>query len=631
MNRGESREKWSFLLLTVLLIVVTMMPMMVFAQEEYPRDESLVLPCMWMPLPDPENLNRFTTGGFYSWRTGWIVGTSSSLWFSSFHIKPPDNIVFMTANSYEYFGDFTGITIELKNDVMWSDGEPFTSEDVVFTINMLRDNLALRTAAPFVQWVADISAPDDDTVVIEFTGPNPRFANSLDAELTGGFGIVPKHKWEGVDPLTYTNSDPVHTGPYELVFNTDSEQIYQRVENWWGEKYWGKPEVKYVDFIETPAGEQVNLAISLGTIDTAISSYADFLSVSAQNPYLEEWGLGNGIFGGWSRQPYMNMRVYPWSLKEVRRALSLALNRTKIGQVVWDGTSPGTPVLPPGYPWMEGAHVPYFELVQDLIDEYEPDKYDPEEAESIFEGLGFTKGTDGIWVTPNGTRLEMAMITWEAGIDVVKLAEVIASEWETIGVDVYSVQKLSPTAYTAVYNIGDFDCAVYWMAGNLDPLGDFQRYHSKHLKPLGEATTSNQWRYNNSELDAIVDQLEMLPYDLDNETIADLYYRATEILMEDVAYIPTTEYMQFTAYNTYYWTGHSNIEDPYGSPIWWHVTYLPTILRLESTGRLLEGLVDDPIFGRIAQTVQLTYWIGLIVVIGAIVGGLYFFVIRRRT
>ncbi|MBZ0293240.1 MAG: ABC transporter substrate-binding protein, partial [Anaerolineae bacterium] len=95
------------------------------------------------------------------------------------------------ATGYEYNDDYTELTINLRDDVHWNDGEPFTAEDVVFTIDTILANEALgeNTVRDFV---AEATAPDATTVHLTLTKPGPRFINSFYATVTG-FVIWPKH------------------------------------------------------------------------------------------------------------------------------------------------------------------------------------------------------------------------------------------------------------------------------------------------------------------------------------------------------------------------------------------------------------------------------------------------------
>ncbi len=103
----------------------------------------------------------------------------------------------------------------------WSDGEPFTSDDIVFTYDLLRANPDMEWASEANGAVSSIDTPDPLTAVFNLTTPNPHFHLYREAfpavQIWGGLTILPKHIWEKeADPLAFKNSNPIGTGPYVL-------------------------------------------------------------------------------------------------------------------------------------------------------------------------------------------------------------------------------------------------------------------------------------------------------------------------------------------------------------------------------------------------------------------------------
>lgn len=80
------------------------------------------------------------------------------------------------AESYSYNPEYTELTVKLRPNVTWSDGKPFATDDVVFTINMLKDNAPkLNFSTNINFWVKEIVAVDKQTVKFTLTQPNPQF------------------------------------------------------------------------------------------------------------------------------------------------------------------------------------------------------------------------------------------------------------------------------------------------------------------------------------------------------------------------------------------------------------------------------------------------------------------------
>src|SRR5690606_19668215 len=91
------------------------------------------------------------------------------------------------AESYEYNDDYTSITVTLRDGVAWSDGEPFTADDVVFTYELLLANPGMVWAAEAANWVESVEALDELTAQFNLLTPSPRF--HLNREAFPAVGI----------------------------------------------------------------------------------------------------------------------------------------------------------------------------------------------------------------------------------------------------------------------------------------------------------------------------------------------------------------------------------------------------------------------------------------------------------
>ena len=191
-------------------------------------------------------------------------------------------------------------TLKLRDGVEWSDGVPFTADDVVFSIQMLLDNAPdLNGSAAMADWVKSVEKVDDLTVKFMLTRPNPRFQLDYFSDRIWGYDaqIMPKHIWEGQDPLTFKFYDtekgwPIGTGPYTLSTTGETELSYVRNDNWWGAKSgwmelpepkkliwtWGGPEETRTAMM---ADDQLDslMDITLGALQ----------ALQAQNPNVVTW------------------------------------------------------------------------------------------------------------------------------------------------------------------------------------------------------------------------------------------------------------------------------------------------------------------------------------------------------
>src|SRR5690606_23051265 len=120
----------------------------------------------------------------------------------------------LAAEMPEVSDDGRTVTVRLRDDVTFHDGEPFTSEDVVFTWNAILDPdvaTPIRERLALDGLVEGIRAVDDYSVEFTLTRLDPAFVERLYA------GIVPAHALEGEDlNATAFNRAPIGTGPYQF-------------------------------------------------------------------------------------------------------------------------------------------------------------------------------------------------------------------------------------------------------------------------------------------------------------------------------------------------------------------------------------------------------------------------------
>jgi peptide/nickel transport system substrate-binding protein len=549
----------------------------VVAQDEIPRHKTLVR-FGHQRGADPENQNPFVPGNIHRWHA--CQGGHSHLFAEGFGTQ------WYAATGYSWNDDFTQLTINIRDGVTWNDGEVYNADDVVFTINMLRNTPTLIYAAPFAEWVTDIEATDDLTVVITLKGTAPRFAWRIN-----NLPIVPEHIWKDIDPLTFKNWKPVHAGSHEIISATPEEQIFQRVEDWWGNDVFGTPEMDYVVWKYVPSELVITYMVRNDFDSSYVTSISDMDAMVGENEYIHSWYPDRPY--ALQTQSYchrfimFNHRKYPWSVPEVRWALNLAINKTKVNELGWDSASVYNPYGSSIFPHNEE----YNDAVQDIVDEYDPERYDPAEAISILEGLGYTQGGDGIWVTPNGTRLSLTMITWIVSPDCVRAQEAVVEAWKAIGIDAVS----KPTDGAALWgprDQGTFDTFLYWYCWTWqDPYYLFERLHSKYYMGIGESNVANHQGYRNATMDALVEQLDSLPYDMSNPESLAAYRAAFEMYIGDMIDIPLHEGILWNVWNDYYWEGWPGPGNEYS--IWDvnGVANTPEVWTLQATGR---GVPEEP-------------------------------------
>jgi peptide/nickel transport system substrate-binding protein len=586
-------KKPKILLMLVILIFAVFSLEMTVCAEEVAREETLIIDIDAGRLAEPTIVwNPYVTGNRRD------AGAHILLWEAFFYINPATGeYIPWLATGYEYLENFSGIVVHLRRGVTWSDGVPFTADDVVFTYNMLLENAPLLSYSSDVnKTVKSVEKIDDYTVKIEFKFPYPKF--HLDqavfpvCRLWGGILVMPKHVWEGKKPLDFTFYPPMGTGPYRFVEATETTVIYERRDDWWGTEVFGvRPGPKRVIYSAPGTIETKAMLMSRHEFDGPFRTLPGvLLEVKRTTPTALSWSDNPpyGFPGACPRHLALNYLIYPWNIPEVRKAVSYLINREFIAEVsVENGTFP---CWGPFSAWK--GPFPYEEVIKDLIERYEPNVYNPQKAQEIFESLGFTKGSDGIWVTPNGTRLELTILSIDWSPEFPPTAESLMHMLREGGIDA-TVKLMPGVTPMNLAAEGRFDAYLTWTClgdAAFDPEPTLRPWHSMYWMPIGNMT-QNIVRYRNPEYDEIINEMQKTP--VESERYMELYKRIMEIYFRDVITIPVIHAIDgLYIYDSYYWINWITEENPYAPP-WPHcMTAILWIVGYPSpkTGEWVGGL-----------------------------------------
>ncbi|MEZ4617139.1 MAG: ABC transporter substrate-binding protein [Caldilineaceae bacterium] len=118
-----------------------------------------------------------------------------------------------------YNEDFTQMNVDLRDNIYWSDGEQFTADDLVYTVELIKSNEGLNANGwhtQLDQFLDSVEKTGDFSVQFNLNQSNPRFHNLFEARWNGIY-MMPKHIFETVDdPATFTFSPPVTLGAYTV-------------------------------------------------------------------------------------------------------------------------------------------------------------------------------------------------------------------------------------------------------------------------------------------------------------------------------------------------------------------------------------------------------------------------------
>jgi len=489
------------------------------------------------------------------------------------------------AESYTYTPDFKALTIKTRPGITWSDGVPFSAEDVAYTLNSLRDlGPKVRWGVDVQQFMQEARVTDPNTVVITFKVPAPRFFYFMTYKYDIGVYMVPKHIFQDQDWTTFKHFDvekdwPVTTSPWKVVFASPEQKIIDRRDAWWAAKAGlvAMPKVERNIWLPSAGEQQLAQALITNQVDYSMSMQpATLPTVFRQNPKIITHSGQKPPYGymdWWPYSLYVNNEKPPFNDKDIRWALSSFIDRQQMVDVSWAGAAEPSPLPLPAYPALR----PYINAVKDILEQYNTLEFNPKKGEAILSAKGWKKASAGAWVDPLGTRLTLDIISFGALGSAV--GPVISEQLKRQGVDAtFSL----PPDFDSRFQKGQYVGALYGHGGSVnDPYHTLRLYQGASVAVPG-AHLVNFAKWKNEAYDKIVD--EVFVTDMrDQARLIELFRKAMEIWIPELPDIPLTYNYHRIPMNTTYWKNWPTAENPYVNGAFWHLTYAMVLWNLQPT------------------------------------------------
>lgn len=501
----------------------------------------------------------------------------------AFYSAFADEELLWLAESYSYNDDFTELTIKTREGIEWSDGAPFSAEDVAYTLTTLTElGSAVRWGVDVQQFVESATATDANTVVVKLKVPAPRFFYFMSYKYDIGVYIVPKHIYEGQDWTTFTAFDlekgwPVTTGPFVVVAASPEQKVYDRRDTWWAAEQGlaPMPEMERIVRLPAPPEQQAIQAFINNEIDAGFTmAPTSFPTMFSQNEKITTHAGRQAPYGyldWWPISMYVNTAMPPYDDARVRWALSYFIDREQVVEIGWSGANTISRIPMPPYPPLQR----YFDKIEPLLQQYNTSEFNPEKGTALLEEAGFTK-VDGKWMKPDGTpfAIEARIPAFLSGMGLV-----IVEQLKDQGIE---VTPTDPPDYLDRFSKGEYEVQFFGHGGSVkDPYYTLRLYQSASKAVPGHHQV-NFSKWTNSEYDAIVDQVFVTPMD-DYETLENLFYDAMAIWLPDLPDIPLTELYHRIGYNETYWTNWPVEGNAYVNGASWHLTHLMVLWNLKAT------------------------------------------------
>lgn len=538
------------------LLVLLIASMGVVAAQSLPRNETLyVNGFQWGP---PSSFNPIGPS------TAWPSGSGFNLIYESlftYNLLTGELDPRLGATLEETGEAFV---VTLQKGTAWADGEPLTSADVVYTFELAR-----RESLPYSNtwdYVTAVEATDARTIT--FTLNQDRLNLGAVRNALTSVSILPEHVWSALEAsgeslVQNANLEPVGSGPYTLSSANNERIILERAPSYWGEAVYGLPAPTYVVHPIFASAEPGNLALSQGQIDLSQQFVPEVWGLSERGQPVHTWTDAPPYYlPGSIPLVWINLGRPGLENPAVRRALAYTINYPLIAETAMSSYSvpASASLIVPG-----GGEDAFFDAEAAASEGW---TFDPNRAVEILEGeLGATKGNDGIYVLPDGTRLGPYSVTAPYGwTDWTQSLEIMAAGAQAVGIDVQTNFPEQSVWQTAWQN-GDFDLTMGWAAG-ASAAGPWPRFRDvldiRGVPPVGETAFWNYGRYDNPEVAELLDGAAAAG----PEEQGRFYKRLDAIFRQDIPVIPMMyRPEQFYTFNSGVWTNFPTAENPYAPPM----------------------------------------------------------------
>ena len=458
------RHMLGWLFLIGLLIVLTGVQMVWF-QNSYMEEASV-------------------PGGTYAEGVVGPLGTLNPLFATSNPERSATQMIFSGLFSYDRHNRVRGdlakswrledsgkkYVITLKDDIHWQDGKKLTSEDVVFTVNLMKNP---KVNSPLYNSWKDIDAlaVGEKTVVFTLPAVYSPFLNALN------FGVVPKHLLKDVAPQDVRESSfslhPIGSGPFAFrsLQNLNAQQgrsvLYLEA---FDDYFKGKPKIENLQLHVYGKNSELENALETSEINTVNELSAAAAKRLEDRFTIADVSINHGV--------YAIFRTDSTILKDqkIRSAIRYGTNTEKIREAI------GGNVAALQGPLLENQ-------VEGISSLKQPD-FDSDQANKILDQAGWKKGSDGI--RKKGSQQLVINLVSLKDSDYETVAKELSKQWKKLGIKVdmrlvapEDIQQniLRPRAYDVLlYELAigaDPDVYAYWHSSQATQSGlNFANYKS---------------------------------------------------------------------------------------------------------------------------------------------------------
>ncbi|MFI9815401.1 ABC transporter substrate-binding protein [Saccharothrix variisporea] len=454
--------------------------------------------------------------------------------------------------TFTWNSDGTQLDVELRDDAKWTDGQKFTADDVVFTLDMVTKNAAMNGTG----YKGTATAVDPTHVSIKF--PEPSFMEG--PQILGRIWMVPKHKWSGLaTPATDVVKEPVGTGPFQL--DDFKAQAFTLKAN--PNYYAGEPALKKVRYLALSGNQSGEAALRAGQIDWQTGPVPDIKNVEKNYPGYKAITIPMNQVALFTCSNAALGCAGPQTDVAVRKAVYYAVNRTQINQLAFENTAGE---ISPGAALLERDRD---QVSTKLKEKTAPMQPDEAKATSLLEGAGYTKGADGIY-QKDGKPLALTLKVVAGWTDYITAVETMSQQLQKVGIKI-TPQQLSWNEWSDARGRGQYELLIdaLHQGPAPDPFYNASYFYSTATTAkVGEIANPNFARVSDPAIDAALAALKGI--DPKDDAKRQPHFDTIQTRIEElVPYIPILTGGTTSEFNAKKFTGWPTKEDLYAFPAVW--------------------------------------------------------------
>ncbi len=410
----------------------------------------------------------------------------------------------------------TGITytFQLRDDVIWHDGAPFSADDVLFTVGLLQDPDYPGPPDIAALWQS-IQVHKLDTLTVQFVLSEP-YAPFIDYTT---IGLLPAHLLQSISaadlPTLDFNHAPIGTGPFritEVRFDEGqiSEVIFKRFPRYYGKN----PYLENLILRFYPTPEAAFESYQSGIVEGVARIPPALLAQAWEEPELNLYAARTSEMGVLYLNELISATV-PFDNARVRQALLFSLDRQELVDTVLLGQAlvPHTPLLPGTWAYSTENISPYH--------------YDPGRAARRFNEAGWGRDAEGVLRNAEGAPFTFSLMVSNTPQEVA-LAQNIVQQWARVGITV-TLQTVPPLVLSGALESRGYQAAL----ARLVVPGDPDPYAFWH-----ETQALGGQNYTGFRHRRISEILELARTTVDREERLTLYKEFQQLFMEEVPAFP---------------------------------------------------------------------------------------------